>query len=382
MKITHVISSIDSSSGGPSRSVTHLLSSLGEDFPSLTIALHTAKSEKPIIQHFKETNIDLIFCEAVNLGKLAGLEKALLLSKANLFHGQAIWDLPVHQMAKTARKLKVPYMITPRGMLEPWSLQQKRLKKQLALKLYQYKDLRLATCLHATAPMEAESIRALGLMNPIAVIPNGIPLEDFKTKDFNTVKASKKILFLSRIHPKKGIELWIEAWSQLPAKIIHNWSIDIIGNGEATYIEKLQNSIAQKGLSKSIHIKAPLDGKEKMQAYQNAQLFVLPTYSENFGIVVAEALACGTPVITTKGTPWEDLETYQCGWWVNVGVDALKATLEEVLQLPQEQWVLMGKNGRQLIEQKYSMQAVAKQMYALYQWIIEKGDMPAFVRMD
>ena len=137
MKITHVISSIDSSRGGPSRSVTHLLSNIGEMYPSLDIALHTTKSQNPILQNFKIPNIHLSFYDNSYLGKLNGLEKQLANSKSDLFHGQAIWDLPVHQMSKTARKLNIPYIITPRGMLEPWSLQQKRFKKQLALKLYQ-----------------------------------------------------------------------------------------------------------------------------------------------------------------------------------------------------------------------------------------------------
>ena len=125
-----------------------------------------------------------------------------------------------------------------------------------------------------------------------------------------------------------------------------------------------------------------MDGQEKMQAYQNAQLFVLPSYSENFGIVVAEALACGTPVITTKGTPWEDLETHQCGWWIEIGVAPLKAVLEKVLSLSPKQLELMGKNGRQLMEQKYSMEAVAKHMYELYEWLLKKRERPHFVRMD
>ena len=382
MKVSHIIWSIDSSKGGPSRSVTHLLICMGHIFPHLTTELHTAQSQNPILRKFTQSSVSLKFYNYKRLGRLKGLEETLLLSKANLFHGQAIWDLPVHQMAKTARKLNVPYVISPRGMLEPWSLQQKRLKKQLALKLYQYKDLRMATCLHATANMEAQNLRALGLKNPIAVIPNGIPLEDFKLKDQTKSKGSKKILFLSRIHPKKGIELLVEAWSQLPAEIIKDWSIDIIGNGEAAYIEKLQKSIAQKGLSENMRIKGPLDGKEKMQAYQNAQLFVLPSFSENFGIVVAEALACGTPVITTKGTPWEDLETYQCGWWIDIGVAPLKAAFEKTLTLPPEQLEQRGKNGCQLMQQKYSMEAVAKHMHELYEWLLKKRERPDFVQMD
>lgn len=381
MKIAQVTTSIDSTYGGIARSVVHTIEAL-LGLKKLQVSLYCLQSLTPIKKFFKSKVGTLDFCNATYMGYSKELNTYLKEGEFNLFHGQGLWQLPVHQMAKIARRLNVPYIITPRGMLEPWSLRQKRIKKKIALKLYQYNDLKKASCLHATAPMEAESIRDLGLKNPIAIIPNGIPLEDFKTKDFDKANASKNILFLSRIHPKKGIELLIEAWNQLPPKLTQDWSIDIIGNGDTDYIAKLRESIALLGLSNSIQIKDPLDGQTKMKAYQNAQLFVLPTYSENFGVVVAEALACGTPVITTTGTPWEDLETHECGWWINIGVEALKSTLEKALQLPPEQLAQMGIKGRQLIEKKYSMQAVAQQMYELYEWILKRKEKPTFVRLD
>jgi glycosyltransferase involved in cell wall biosynthesis len=285
-------------------------------------------------------------------------------------------------MAKIARKQKVPYVISPRGMLEPWSLQQSKLKKQLALKLYQYKDLKKATCLHATSSMEAQNLRSLDLMNPIAVIPNGIPMEEFPIKNFEEPGPVNKILFLSRIHPKKGIELLIEAWSHLPAKITKGWHIDIVGNGADAYIAHLKILIYEKGLDNNIFIKGPMYGLGKVKAYQEASLFVLPTYSENFGIVVAEALACGTPVITTQGAPWQDLESYKCGWWIQIGVKPLKQAMVRALTLPSETLEAKGKNGRQLIEQKYSMHAVAEQMQQLYDWILNNKKRPDFVRLD
>ncbi|MFD0798203.1 glycosyltransferase [Maribacter chungangensis] len=382
MKIAHVISSIDTAGGGPSRSVTHLLRNMGGNFSSLSLALYTGKTQNPILFQFIASNINLRFYEFKKLGKLDGLEKQLAEDNLDLLHGHAIWDLPVHQMAKMARRLKVPYIITPRGMLEPWSLQQKRVKKQLALKLYQFKDLRLAACLHATAQMEVDSIRALGLKNPIALIPNGVPVEDFVVKDFESERVTKKILFLSRIHPKKGIENLITAWSQLSPALVQGWSVDIIGNGASAYIENLKKNIAEQGLSEIMKIKAPLDGKDKVLAYQEATFFVLPTHSENFGIVVAEALACGTPVITTKGAPWQDLQSYECGLWINIGVEALKTALEEAIQMPSQHIMQMGVNGRKLIEEKYSMEAVARKMHSLYEWILLKNDRPDFVRLD
>ena len=108
MKVSHIIWSIDSSKGGPSRSVTHLLICMGHIFPHLTTELHTAQSQNPILRKFTQSSVSLKFYNYKRLGRLKGLEETLLLSKANLFHGQAIWDLPVHQMAKTARKLNVP----------------------------------------------------------------------------------------------------------------------------------------------------------------------------------------------------------------------------------------------------------------------------------
>lgn len=378
MKINHVISSITRSSGGPSTYIKYLIEALDGKVEQELISFD-GHGNIPIQA---QLNLMLIKINKSSAFYSKSMKMKLLSSSADVFHGNGIWQYPVHQMAKVARQKKIPYIISPHGMLEPWSLKQGKWKKQLAMAIFQKKDLQHAACLHATALMEVINLRKLGFKNPIAVIPNGVPLEQFELKDFNTIKASKKVLFLSRIHPKKGIELLIEAWHQLPNTLTQDWSVDIIGNGEPEYIENLIKKIAQKGLSESIQIKKPIDGKKKIEAYQNAKLFVLPTYSENFGIVVAEALACGTPVITTKGTPWEDLETYKCGWWVNVGVDALTATLEKVLLIPEEQWVQMGKNGRQLIENKYSMKAVGEQMYDLYQWIAQKKELPAFVQIN
>ena len=140
--------------------------------------------------------------------------------------------------------------------------------------------------------------------------------------------APKKILFLSRIHIKKGIENLIEAWSQIEINLRKNWIIEIVGNGEEAYIEVLQQKIMKHNLQEQIIIKPPVFGKDKIKLFREVSLFVLPTFSENFGIVVAESLASYTPVITTKGTPWEELNTCHAGWWIDIGVEPLKKALE------------------------------------------------------
>ena len=369
MKINHTIASIDKSTGGPARSVTHLMNKILEISNNISLDLTTLSSETPIIDSFNKVNSNIYFFQ----------KKIKFDNTYDLYHAQGIWEKPMHDMVIEARKRKKPYFITIRGMLEPWSLKQSKFKKKVALKLYQFKDLKGAACLHATAYMEVKSIRGLGLKNPIAMIPNGVNIDEFS--EDTPVKASKtkKMLFLSRIHPKKGVENLIESWLQLDVKIKKKWVVEIVGNGDSKYIDSLKELIIAKKLDKHFFILPPVFGDEKIKLFRDASLFVLPTFSENFGIVIAEALASYTPVITTKGAPWKDLEDHNCGWWIDIGVEPLKIALEEAMSKSPEELLVMGRNGRVLIKENYSMESVAKQMIELYSWVLTKKNKPNFI---
>lgn len=369
MKVIHTISSIDKSSGGTS-SYMQLLAGELTKYASITIL--TTKSPNPLTL---AEGVPIVFKNKTSyLGTFLRNPEEI-----DLFHGNGLWQLPVHKMSIAARLANKPYIISPHGMLEPWALGVNKWKKDIALKLFQDRDLRRASCIHATASSEAENIRNLGFGNPLAVIPNGINLNEFFVNSVSQETRKKTMLFLSRIHPKKGIELLIEAWSSLNKSLKENWKVEIAGMGEITYIETLIRLIRKKNLSDEIKIIGPLFGGEKISAYQRCNLFVLPTYSENFGIVVAEALASRKPVITTKGTPWKELDTHHAGWWIDVGVEPLVMALNEALSLPESERRVMGNNGRKLVEEKYSIEFVAMQMITLYEWILGKGIKPDFV---
>lgn len=376
IKIFHFINSIDISTGGPARSSTFLIKSLAK-ITSYDFFLMTRFSKNPIISNFKEKNISLLFENFNFFKEEKQMQKHLTSNSKKIFHGQHIWNLDIHKMVNIALKYKIPYVISTRGMLEPWSLNQSSFKKKIAMFLYQRRDLNLASCIHATAESEANNIRALGFNNPIAIIPNGINLNDFRkySKKKNNIR---KLLFLSRIHKKKGIENLIHAWHKLDKSITENWNVEIVGNGDKKYISTLNELISSLDLQ--INITKPVHGDEKIRKFQNSDLFVLPTYSENFGIVIAEALASNVPVITTKGAPWQDLNTYECGDWIEIGIAPLIKSLSQMLVKSDDELNEMGKRGRKLIEDKYSMEAVACDFNKLYEWILGISDKPSFIK--
>ncbi|AFH49124.1 Glycosyltransferase [Ignavibacterium album JCM 16511] len=376
MRICHVISSIDKNSGGTSTYEQLLLNELAKHN---NVFLITIKSLSPL--PLKE-KIQLYFANrSFPYLKAYSNELKNIFNnvECDIFHGNGLWQYPVHKMTSIAIKKNKPYIISPHGMLEPWALNKSKWKKQLSLYLYQYDDLVKANCIHATSIMETRNIRKLGFINPIAVIPNGINLSEFPVKEHSNSKEIRTILFLSRIHPKKGIELLIEALTKIEKSLRRSWQIEIVGNGDVKYIKELQKLIIRYNFTDEIKILSPKFGKEKIAAYHNADLFVLPTYSENFGMVVVEALACGVPVITTKGAPWEELNTHNAGWWIDIGVEPLVQALTEAMKLSDIERKKMGLNGRKLVEENYSIESVAQKMIQLYEWILYKKDKPEFI---
>jgi len=265
---------------------------------------------------------------------------------------------------RCAQRKGCKVVITPHGMLEPWILKRHYWTRKFpALALYQKKTIQNANCILSTAKSECDNILKLGYNNNVHVIGLGLDTETIKLR--TDWKQQKKILFLSRIHVKKGIEFLVQAVDSLRNEL-NGWKIIIAGEGDAQYIEQLKKIIAEKKLEHIFDFIGGVYGEQKWKIYQSADFFVLPTYSENFGYVIAEALASGTPVITTKGTPWQDIETYHCGKWIDVGSKPLSEAIQQMIKLTDAEREAMGQNARKLIEEKYSAKVMAEKIMELY----------------
>lgn len=375
MKICIFTESIDKKDGGPSRSVPILARGLAE--VGVDVTLMVVESDEMNTHLLDGTDAKIIkvsqnatqkdYCQLIKEGSF------------DLIHSQCIWLQPYHSVAVSARKLNIPLIITPRGTLEPWCLEQKKWKKKLAMFLYQKNDLQKASCILATAQMEADNIRALGIKPPIAIIPNGIDVSEYKCRsiEFKT-SVKKQIVFLSRIHQKKGIEFLINAWEQLKTKY-PEWNVVIAGNGDDSYIKELKEMIIHKGMQNCVEIIPPVFGEAKHKLYCESSLFVLPTYSENFGMVIAEAMSCGVPCITTNGTPWQELNEKQLGWCIDLSLNNLVATISEAIDLGQDALFDMGQRCSKHIQDTYQYTQVAAKNKTVYEWILCNGLKPDFV---
>jgi glycosyltransferase involved in cell wall biosynthesis len=237
------------------------------------------------------------------------------------------------------------------------------------------KVLRNAACFCATSDIEKAEIRSRGLAAPVAVVPIGVSIPREAVSCQPT--AIKRVLFLSRIHPKKGIDLLLRAWSAVQNDFT-SWELVICGPDEIGWLPTLRALAKELALERVSFIGARY-GAEKEAAYRGADLYVLPTHSENFGITVAEALSYGLPAIVSKGAPWQGLEKNKCGWWIDIGEEPLKQALREAMGLSAAELRAMGARGREWVARTYSWNIVATQIRQTYEWLLDKRNKPEWV---
>ncbi len=309
------------------------------------------------------------------LGWSPAFASKLLTTPGDILHTHGIWQHP-SWVALSWKKRGKPHIASVHGMLEPWAWQHKAWKKRPVWWLWEKRNLQSASLLHATSEQEAQAFRDRGLTAPIAIIPNGVeipaPIPDLRSP----ISGPKTALFLSRIHPKKGLPLLLEAWAKVrPA----GWRLQIVGPDEGGHRMELERQAGLLGLSEVVEFSGPLTGAAKEEAFRDSSLFILPTHSENFGIAVAEAMARRLPVITTHGAPWQLLEQEACGWWVPVSVDGLASALDDATRRSPEELAAMGARGRKIVAERFAWDRIAAEMVACYEWLLGSGGKPECV---
>lgn len=306
-------------------------------------------------------------------------------SQSDLVHINGIYTHPATVGAKAARKLNKPHIIALRNGLDPWMMKIKRLKKMIGYLFYVKNDLKSATCIHATSVQEIDAAKKIGIKGPFTIIPNGISLSEFQslppkyraTDIWPILKNCKVVLFMSRLSKQKGLDMLIPVWEDIVKK--HPDTILVIaGPDYLEYGKYARWLVSQSTCNKNIIFTGNVVGEYRLALYSIADIFILPSYSENFGNVIAEALACEVPVITTKATPWSEIEKNDCGRWVAVDKNAIYDSLDDLLYKSNEEREAMGKRGKKLISQNYTWDIAARKMKTVYHAMLNKEEIPLF----
>ena len=343
------------------------------------------------------------------LGCSAEMRRQLRLAESpDIYHLHGVWLQAMRYGAVEARRRTRPYVLEMFGMYEPWGLRQKGFLKNVARRCYQDRILREAACLHVNTSQEAENIRKLGFKTPIAVIPVGMDLEEVaqckaampQEAPWRELANRPFILFLARIHPQKGLDLLLRSWaaiqkaedgrpmtegggsSSVVRGPLSDWRLVIAGPGEQPYVDSCRRLAVELGIDRQCLWTGHVEGENKSWLFTHAHCYVLPTAGESFGSTIAEALAHGTPVITTRRTLWKDLEKLGCGWFVDNTETEISRALQEALNLNAIARRRMGDAGERLVRDRYSLRSVLSNINAVYEWLTGSAQVPACVQFD
>lgn len=305
-----------------------------------------------------------------------GLRSAIAAERPDVVHIHGIWQYPGVASTGSARSSGSVVVLSPHGMLSARALAHHSPKKYLAWLAYQRTALARIDLIHVTSEAERADVRRAGLRQPVAVVPFGVDVPAHCPDRGPT--GPMTALFLSRIHPIKGILDLVRAWARVrPA----GWRLVISGPDECGHRSEVARAIAEQGLDDVVAIGGPRWGRDREEIVAAADLFVLPSHSENFGLAIAEALAQGVPVLTTRGAPWRSIQEAGCGWWVPVGEQGLETGLTEACGLSREALLHMGRLGWRMMRDQFSWETCSTMLAAVYRWPCGRGPRPARISL-
>jgi glycosyltransferase involved in cell wall biosynthesis len=391
MRVAVITGSISRRAGGLFISVRRLvqqINSLG-----IEVAVHAIRDE------FSEDDANLWDPVPVRilkgkgprtLGFAPGLRKAVESFKPQVIQVHGLWKFISREALGAARRSGCPYLIHPHGMLDPWAVRNSAWKKKLAGWLFEREHLKGAACIRALNASEAESIRAFGLRNPIAIVPNGVDLpEEARESQLSSVEGPRSnsknrmprtLLFLGRLHPKKGIAELIEAWKLSRARL-DGWILKIAGWDDGSQEACLHAKVSRLGLHDSVRWTGPLFGNAKESVLQRASAFILPSFSEGLPIAPLEAWAYGKVVLMTPQCNIPEGFSAGAAIQIEPNSDSIATGLDRLAKLTDAEVNEMGSRGRQLVKEKFAWPQIATQMKAVYNWVLGKGAKPQCVAL-
>jgi poly(glycerol-phosphate) alpha-glucosyltransferase len=314
-------------------------------------------------------------------GYAPGYDRFLDLYKPQILHSHGIWMYSSVATLRYAIKARIPYMISPHGMLDSWAVRNSYWKKCVARHLYEDRHLRESACLRALCREEANAFRAFGLSNPICILPNGIDLPVGRVK--RNPGPDKTLLFLGRIHPKKGLENALRAWKQERPR---GWSFVIAGWEEVGHGLELRKLCDHLGirwtegagpfLRGEVHFHGPAFGDSKRELLRTSDAFILPSFSEGLPMSILEAWSWGLPVLMTRECNLSEGYEEGAALAITTSPDGVAAGLRRLGEMSDADLILMGERGHGLVKEKFTWPHIAAQMAEVYHWMLGGGIPP------
>ncbi len=399
MKVLHVIPSISPALGGPTQVVLNLVKALRECGVDAEIATTNDNGsgllDVPLNQRIEYEQVPIWFLPRFS----PPLKEFIFSTELTRWLWQHIRDYDIldnHYLfsyASTcagaiARWQGVPYTVRTMGQLAPWALAQSRLKKQAYTFLVERHNLNRAAAIHCTCVGEVEDVRNFGIHAPTLTLPLGVnqPQDGSEAKqklhDLYQIPPERPIiLFLSRLHPKKRPDLLLYALSQL-AQEYRDFHLILAGSGEQDYLSYLSELVVSLGLASRTSTSGFVTGRDKNLLLQGSDIFVLPSFSENFGIAVAEAMAAGLPVVVTPEVQISpEIMAADAGLVVAGDVAPLADAIAQLLASPEFRQQL-GENGKRLASHRYCWSAIASHLSGIYRSISDRQPLPQSLAFD
>lgn len=298
--------------------------------------------------------------------------------RIDLVHLHGLWQYPSFLTRRFQFKHRKPTLVSPHGMLEAWALRNSSWKKKLILRLFERRMLETAACIHALNENELNDIRNLGLKNPVCILPNGVENRNVSL----SVHKKKEVVFIGRLHPKKGLINLIKAWSTMPEEIRKIWHLRIIGWDDGGHERELEALVRTMSLEECVSMDGPLFGVEKQKVLDEARLFILPSKSEGLPIAVLEAWESGLPVIMTPQCNLDIGFRNGCAIQVDITAESIAKGLLKFFDRTDREQAEMGRKGKRLIADSFTWPGIAEQLLSVYQWIVKGDCQPSCVHLD